>query len=178
MSLLRLDKASLHYGTHILLDQVDLNIERGDRLGLLGRNGAGKTTLLRVLAGEQLPDSGERWLRPGTRLARLQQTLPEGDEQTVYDAVAAGLAEVGELLSRYHHLAQGSDMDALARVQHDLEAADGWRLQQRVETTLSHLQLPPDALLGELSGGPPTTSIYRRSTGWKSSCGISAAAWC
>ena len=90
MSLLRLDKASLHYGTHILLDQVDLNIERGDRLGLLGRNGAGKTTLLRVLAGEQLPDSGERWLRPGTRLARLQQTLPEGDEQTVYDAVAAG----------------------------------------------------------------------------------------
>jgi ATP-binding cassette subfamily F protein uup len=153
MSLLRLDSASLHYGTQVLLDHVDLSIERGDRLGLLGRNGAGKTTLLRVLAGEQSPDSGDRWLRPGTRLARLQQTLPIGDEQTVYDAVAAGLAEVGELLSRYHHLTLGGDMDELARVQQALEAADGWRLQQRVETTLSHLQLPADATLGELSGG-------------------------
>ncbi len=46
---------------------------RAARIGLLGRNGAGKTTLLKVLAGEIIPDSGERWLRPGTRIAWLQQ---------------------------------------------------------------------------------------------------------
>lgn len=91
MPLLRLDSASLHYGTQVLLDEVDLSISRGDKLGLLGRNGVGKTTLLKILAGELTPDSGERWLRPGVRLARLQQTLPEADELTVYELVAAGL---------------------------------------------------------------------------------------
>ncbi|PLW68523.1 ATP-binding cassette domain-containing protein [Pseudohalioglobus lutimaris] len=153
MPLLKLDKASLHFGTHVLLDEVNLTITRGDKLGLLGRNGAGKTTLLKILAGETALDSGERWLRPGTRLARLEQTLPEADELTVYDVVAGGLEEAGALLAEYHHLIQGEDMDALARVQQQLEAVDGWSLQQRVETTLSQLQLPADASMGELSGG-------------------------
>ena len=80
MPLLRLDKASLHYGTQILLDAVDLSISRGQKLGLLGRNGAGKTSLLKILAGEIAPDSGERWLRPGVRMARLEQTLPHADD--------------------------------------------------------------------------------------------------
>ena len=73
MPLLRLKTASLHYGNLALLDGVDFGISRGDRIGLLGRNGAGKTTLLKVLAGEIVPESGERWLRPGTRIAWLRQ---------------------------------------------------------------------------------------------------------
>jgi len=156
MPLLRLDNAALHYGTLILLDSVNFSISKGNKIGLLGRNGAGKTTLLKILAGEISPESGERWLRPGTRIAWLQQALPEADDQTVYDFVAAGLAETGRLLAEYHHLLQAedlSDMDALSRVQHQLEARDGWQLQQRVETTISQLQLPGDASMAELSGG-------------------------
>lgn len=156
MPLLRLDKASLHYGTLTLLDAVDLSISKGRKIGLLGRNGAGKTTLLKVLAGEIALDSGERWLRPATRMAWLQQELPAADNQTVYDVVASGLAETGSLLAQYHHLLQAgdlTDMDALSHVQHQLEARDGWQLQQRVETTISQLQLPGDATMAELSGG-------------------------
>jgi ABC transport system ATP-binding/permease protein len=156
MPLLRLDTAALHYGTHVLLDGVDFKLSKGDKVGLLGRNGAGKTTLLRVLAGQTSPESGERWLRPGTKMAWLQQTLPDANEQSVYDVVASGLAEVGELLAQYHHLLQDgehTDMAALARIQEKLEAQDGWQLQQQVETTISQLQLPGDASMAELSGG-------------------------
>ena len=156
MPLLRLDNASLHYGNLALLDGVDLSITRGNKIGLLGRNGAGKTTLLKVLAAETIPDSGERWIRPGTRIAWLQQVLPEADKQTVYDVVASGLAETGRLLAEYHHLVQAetlTDMNALSRIQQQLEAQDGWRLQQRVETTISQLDLPADANMSELSGG-------------------------
>ena len=123
MPLLKLDSVHLQYGTQVLLDDVNLNITRGEKLGLLGRNGAGKTTLLKVLAGELTPDSGERWIRPGVHIARLLQTLPEADDVTVYDAVAAGLADAGRLLSEYHQLLQAyplSDMDHLARVQKQL----------------------------------------------------------
>ena len=156
MPLLRLDKASLHYGNLVLLDGLDFSITKGSKIGLLGRNGAGKTTLLKVLAGEIAPETGERWLRPGTRIAWLKQILPEADQQTVYDVVASGLAETGRLLAEYHHLVQdegGADMKALARVQQQLEAQDGWRLQQRVETTISQLELPADSMMSELSGG-------------------------
>ncbi len=156
MPLLKLESVQLQFGTHTILDQVDFSITRGERLGLLGRNGAGKTTLLKLLAGDISPDGGERWLRPGTRLARLQQTLPDADSSSVFDVVAGGLPEAGALLQAYHHLIQEgaeADMDELARVQSKLEAVDGWSLQQRVETTLSHLQLPAEALMGELSGG-------------------------
>jgi ATP-binding cassette subfamily F protein uup len=155
MPLLRLASIHLHYGTQVLLDNISLNITRGEKLGLLGRNGAGKTTLLKVLAGEVAADSGERWVRPGVRIARLQQTLPEADHLSVYDVVASGLADAGRLLSEYHHLVQADppDMTTLARVQQQLEAADGWQLQQRVETTISQLQLPADATMGQLSGG-------------------------
>jgi ATP-binding cassette subfamily F protein uup len=156
MPLLRLDNASLHYGNLVLLDAVALKIFKGNKIGLLGRNGAGKTTLLSVLAGSIVPESGERWLRPGTRIAWLQQGLPGADEKTVYDVVASGLAETGRLLAEYHHLVQAedlTDMNTLARVQQQLEAQDGWRLQQRVETTISQLELPADAMMAELSGG-------------------------
>ena len=51
MTLLRLSNAELHFGTQVILDNLDLTIAKGERLGLLGRNGVGKTTLMRAIAG-------------------------------------------------------------------------------------------------------------------------------
>ncbi len=156
MPLLRLDNLSLSYGTHVLLDAVDLVLRAGNKVGLLGRNGAGKTSLLNIIAGRTDPDSGERWLRPGTRIGWLDQSLPPATDQSVYDFVADGLPEVGELLRRYHqiiHAGDAADLQQLEQVQGELEANNGWLLQQRVETILSQLQLPADAEMAELSGG-------------------------
>ena len=153
MPLLKLDKISLAYGTQVLLDEVELDIRGGDRIGLLGRNGAGKSTLLKVISGVTVAEGGERWLRPGARVATLEQSLPPADAQSVYDVVAHGLADVGDLLARYHHCILDNDMDGLARAQTELEAKDGWRLAQRVESVISTLQVPGDASMDTLSGG-------------------------
>ncbi|MFT4887750.1 MAG: ATP-binding cassette subfamily F protein uup [Pseudohongiellaceae bacterium] len=156
MPLLKLDKISINFGTHILLDEVSLNLVKGKRLGLLGRNGTGKTTLIRTIGGLVKPDSGERWLRPGVKIAWLDQSLPDASEETVYDIVAGSLKDVGELLKSYHQLTSNFDpdnMDRLAAVQEQLEANDGWSLSQRVDTVISQLNLPAEKRMSELSGG-------------------------
>jgi ATP-binding cassette subfamily F protein uup len=155
MPLLRLKKVSVSFGTHVLLDQVDLVLKAGDKIGLLGRNGTGKSTLIKVIAGLTKPDSGERWLRSSVKVAMLDQVLPQADDQTVYDVVASGLHEIGDLLKRFHHIIQDADADLneLERIQQQLEAKDGWRLQQKVESVLSQLQLPADVYMSDLSGG-------------------------
>jgi ATP-binding cassette subfamily F protein uup len=156
MDLLRLDGASLHYGDKPLLDGVDLRISAGQRIGLLGRNGEGKSTLLSVIAGAQSLDSGARWQRPGTRIARLAQTLPDAPTQRVSEYVAEGMPQAGELLKRFDALAARgaeADLGELERVQAALESEGGWDLQQRVESTLSRLSLDGSQSLAALSGG-------------------------
>ncbi len=157
MTLLKLSDVSLAYGTMPLLDQVSWQIARGERVCIIGRNGTGKSSMLRVIKGEQSVDDGDVWRAPGLKIGELPQELPRADERTVFDVVAEGLAGVGELLAQYHHLSQNindqDDLDKLMHVQQDLEARDGWRLQQLVDSTLSRLQLPADKTLAELSGG-------------------------
>ena len=104
MPLIRLDKVSINFGTQVILEDVNLSIKRGQKLGLLGRNGTGKSTLMKLIADDIKPDGGERWLRSGTKVSWLEQNLPLGDKLTVYDMVASGLEKTGELLKRYHHL--------------------------------------------------------------------------
>ena len=155
MPLVRLDKVALNFGTHILLDEVDFTLKKGSKIGLLGRNGAGKTTFMKVIAGSMQPDSGERWLRPGVEVAWLEQSLPEADEQSVYDMVAGGLSEVGELLKQYHHMIadyENADMAKLERVQGALEAKQGWSLGLKVDTVITQLACLRKAHVG-LSGG-------------------------
>lgn len=155
MPLLRLDQILYTVGPQVLLDHLNLTIKRGERIGLLGRNGAGKSTLFKIMSGQIQADSGSRWLREGVKIAWLDQALPVGDDTTVFDVVAGGLADIGALLTRYHAIAHSHDpdLDALSRVQQQLEAVDGWQLQQRVDTILQQLDLPADALMASLSGG-------------------------
>jgi ATP-binding cassette subfamily F protein uup len=160
MSLLSIDHLSIAFGAEKLLDDASFQLDPGERVCLIGRNGTGKTTLLRLLTGEMHPDSGDIWRQPGLRIATLAQELPADTNATTFEIVAGGLEGLGALLAEYHeathqlaHTATPDDLQRLERLQHDLEARDGWRWQQRVETVISRLQLPADMPLAELSGG-------------------------
>lgn len=159
MPLLRLINVSIAYGTHALLDDVDFQLDAGERVGLLGRNGEGKSTLMKIIAGNVHADHGEIWRQPELKLAWLEQAPELPDDATIYDAVACGLGELGHWITRYHTLTSsmaGADAKALQELgdlQHKLEAKNGWHFQQRVETTLSRLNLPADLPVSDLSGG-------------------------
>ncbi|MFC3717505.1 ATP-binding cassette domain-containing protein [Luteimonas soli] len=155
MPLISLNAVDYSVGGPLLLERVDLAIEAGERIALIGRNGAGKSTLLRLLDGELKPDDGEVRREGGVRVARLEQEVPAGAEGSVFDVVAEGLGSVGADLAEYHHLAHAAEVDmaALAAVQGRIEAADGWSLDQRVVDTLARLELDGDAAFARLSGG-------------------------
>ena len=160
MPLLTLDKGCLAFGHVALLDHADFQVDAGERVALIGRNGSGKSSLLRALAGSASLDDGTLWRRDDLRVAYVPQEPDFAPEQTVYQAVAAGVGAVSRLLVEYHDAAQRLAHDpgeaALARLhelQVQLEAGDGWRLNMRVEQALSQLDMPGDARIGELSGG-------------------------
>jgi len=155
MPLITLQGVDYSVGGPLLLQHVDLAIEPGERIALIGRNGAGKSTLMKLLSGELRPDDGEIRVEGGRRVARLEQEVPLDAAGSVFDVVAAGLGELGAQLAHYHHLihAEPIDMDALAEVQAKIEAANGWSLDQRVIETLERLGLDGDADFGRLSGG-------------------------
>ncbi len=160
MALITLDNVSIAYGYLPLLDQVDLQVESGERVCIIGRNGTGKSTLLRLINGDQVPDSGSLYRQSGLRSAILVQEAMLPAERPVFDVVAEGLSSLGDLVTAYHHAAvkvaetgAPADLEKLGRLQHDLEEKDGWRLEQRVEMVLSRLKLPSEASVNTLSGG-------------------------
>jgi len=155
VTLLRLEQLQLAYGTQVLLDRADLTVERGERLALVGRNGTGKSTLLKLVAGDIQADDGSIWRAPGLKIGVLAQELPDSSGMTIFDMVAQGLPEAGELLSEYQHLINDPDpdMNRMATLQTRLEAIDGWSFHQRIDVVLTRLGLPPEAEMSALSGG-------------------------
>ena len=152
--LIQLKQLSLHIGATALFDRVDLTIEAGERVCLLGRNGEGKSTLLRLIAGELDAEDGEVQRKPGLRIAQLPQDVPRDLAGSVYDVVAGGLGELGAVLAEYQRLlATGGDLNRIARLQQRIEAEDGWNLDSRVAATLSRLSLDGGTPFASLSGG-------------------------
>ncbi|MGY6553238.1 MAG: ATP-binding cassette domain-containing protein [Wenzhouxiangella sp.] len=155
MSLLALRQVDFSIGGPLLLEGVDFDIQSGERVALVGRNGAGKSTLLRLLDGTLSPDDGRIVRSEGVRVARLQQEVPAGTAGSVFDQIAAGLGELGPLLSEFHQASQQSELDParLAELQGRIEASGGWDLEQQVESILSQLELDGDKPFEQLSGG-------------------------
>ncbi|MDH3353664.1 MAG: ATP-binding cassette domain-containing protein, partial [Chromatiales bacterium] len=160
MALLTLKDISLHYGTTSLFDGVQFQAEKHERIALVGRNGTGKSTLLKLIVGLVDADAGDRTLHQGVRVARLEQEVPADLEGNVYDVISEGVGELAGQISRYHELIHQLESDSsdallaeLERVQHALEAEDGWQLTRQIDEIISRLSLPEDKPFSVLSGG-------------------------
>ena len=166
MPLIQLSQVSLAYGHVPLLDHVDLVIEPGERIGLIGRNGTGKSSLLKLIAGVAAADDGKVWRGPGLKLASVPQEPIFEPGLSVFEAVAEGLGKGTQLLIDYHATAHDLTaahdagapadpalMEKLHELQEQLDASDGWSLEHKVASTLSRLQLDADRQVSDLSGG-------------------------
>ncbi|MEZ4528193.1 MAG: ATP-binding cassette domain-containing protein, partial [Desulfobacterales bacterium] len=127
MALLSIKNVKMGFGGPLLLDDVSLQIESGERICLMGRNGEGKSTLLRVISKDMTPDSGEIIWQQGIRVALLPQEVPRETQGRVLDVIC------------------GSELAQSAETQGEI------RLQ--AESILSRMKLDPDAAFGELSAG-------------------------
>lgn len=160
MALINLRRITVGFGSPLLIDGIDLQIERGERVCLVGRNGAGKSTLMKVISGAVQPDGGEITVQQGLKTARLTQEVPQDITGTVFEVIGGGLGDIYKLLADYHNVSRTLGEDggekALAefeRIHHELDVKGGWQANQMVETVISKLRLPADADFSTLSGG-------------------------
>jgi len=127
MPLLSLNDVRLTFAGTALLDSVSLQIDDGERLGLLGRNGAGKSTLLRILEGTFAPDAGNVVRQAGLRVARLQQEVPP---------------DLAGSVRAYLHVACGASTSDKA-----------WEIETHIDQAANDLTLDLDAAIESLSAG-------------------------
>ncbi len=160
MELLRITNGELAFGEDKILDKAELSVQTGERICLVGRNGAGKSTLMKILMGLQNLDDGKILKSSTMQMAMLEQDPPESSEQSVFDYVAEGVKENAELIRRYHALIHlisedpsEKNLDRLSKVQEELEQANAWQDEQRIEQAMSTLSLDSEAKIADLSGG-------------------------
>ena len=160
MELIRISQGELAFGEDKVLDKADLSIQTGERICLVGRNGAGKSTLMKVLMGFQILDDGQVLKSSTMQVAMLEQDPPESSDISVFDYIAQGVKENADLIKRYHVTIQDvtddpseENLTKLSRVQEQLELANAWQDEQRIETVMTTLALNADDKICDLSGG-------------------------
>ncbi|HLX68121.1 MAG TPA: ATP-binding cassette domain-containing protein, partial [Verrucomicrobiae bacterium] len=142
----------VRYNERAILDRATFSIDEGERIGLVGRNGSGKTTFLRILAGLQLPDSGEVSRRRDLVISYLPQDFVLDASKSVYENIHVGGRHVLDLIAEFESLPHDSKRHQ--ELEHRIQSLEGWTLDRRIEVAMSHLNCPPgDRSIDTLSGG-------------------------
>jgi len=152
------------FGPKVVLAGVDVAINSGERVGLVGPNGGGKTTLARLLCGEEQPDDGELSMRRDATVAYLSQVPRLDPALSAMEVVLGGLSRWRAALERHARISaqleESGSRDQVALIQEQTEAADeverlgGWDLRHRAEAVLGMLGVrAPESPVGQRSGG-------------------------
>ncbi len=158
MPIITIKDLSHSFGDWPVLEHANLSIDKGERICLVGRNGEGKSTLLKLLGKKIKPDDGEVIYSRDVRVTELRQDVPASIEGSVYDVVAEGVGDMGKIIKDWHHAAMqaAENPDALKQMdllQQQIEAGNGWNLEQTISATISLLNLPAEETFDSLSGG-------------------------
>jgi ABC transport system ATP-binding/permease protein len=169
MALMGMRDVSWGFDEPPLLENINFQIEKGERVCLLGRNGVGKSTFLKLLSGEVAPDHGEIWRQQGVSVASLKQDVLLSFESTIFDLVARGLGDLGKIMAEYNHLNKMPEIDHVSdlfqrreQLQHLLDVNHGWTLFTRVENILSRTGLNPETKFADLSAGMKRRTLFAR----------------
>jgi ATP-binding cassette subfamily F protein uup len=149
MAIIGMQGVSWGFGGLPLLDNITLQIEKGDRICIVGRNGVGKSTMLKLISAELVPDSGEVWRQQGITIAALEQDVPPGFDGTIFEVVAEGLGETGKALAEHHRISRRSEADI------NTESA-----KRRDE--LQHMLDNPEDMFAGLSAGMKRRTLFAR----------------
>ena len=133
MRLITLSDVGFTWQKPSLLDNLQLAVDSGERIGLLGRNGTGKSTLMKLLAGDLVPDHGEIRRAPKIKVARLIQEVPQEALGTITEVVSMGFANGENLVDEYDE--------------------EHWQREAVLHRTLSRMNLDGEAVFGDLSAG-------------------------
>ena len=169
MALISLQDISLAFGGPLLFDRINLQLEAGERVALLGRNGVGKTTLMKVMSGQLKPDEGMVVYQKGIRVTHLPQEVPADITGNLFDLVLSGLGERVKLLSDYHHInhrlqAEYSEalMNELGRLQSEMDHTGGWETNRQIEDVIAQMKLDPESEFENLSGGQKKRALLAK----------------
>jgi ATP-binding cassette subfamily F protein uup len=160
MALVSMQNVSLSFTGTKILEDLNIQIEKGQRICLLGRNGVGKTTLMRTLAGELKPDFGSVQVGQGVKIAYFSQSIPQNLCKNAYEIIAEGLGEKGKLANLYHKTEKALEKEYSAELSDELEKCrsildknDAWSCLDQIGKIMSRMGIDSEWEYDSLSGG-------------------------
>jgi ATP-binding cassette subfamily F protein 3 len=156
--MLTVSQLSKSFSGRTLFDEVSLQVNRGDRIGLVGPNGAGKSTLFSLILGETSSDSGQIAFEKSATIGFLAQETVAAGEETVLELALATTPELvhAQQIIKQHESGNGSDDAAYHRALHIFDEHGGWQLEPKAKRVLSGLAFREsdfDRPARDMSGG-------------------------
>jgi len=144
---IRLESVSKSYPNGVLFNNVNISINKGMRVGLVGKNGSGKSTLLKLILKEEPPDTGSIQIQKALKIGYLSQDVVEESRLSVMDEVKRGYPKILELekkVVKYNDLVSKNPTsvhysESLGKYQTNYEALGGWNLEKKINSVLSGL---------------------------------------
>jgi ATP-binding cassette subfamily F protein uup len=146
------ENLTMVYGEQSVLDQANLTIHEGDRIGLVGSNGCGKSTFMKILVGEEKADNGEVIRRKNLRAGYLPQEFSLDESLSAYGNVRQGAEYLTNLIKEYETLSH--DSNRAHHLETEINKHNGWNLDTKIKSIMTELKCPPDdSNVAVLSGG-------------------------